>query len=252
MSDPQYSISTPENVDLHMELAGFGNRVLACIIDTLISALLNIVLIGGLLAVWFLLKRLSLSPGILALWSTYLLMIGTTVSFAIVFGYYLFFEGAWQGQTPGKKIVDIRVIEQNGQPITWSSAIVRNLVRLIDQGLMMIGFISMLIDKNERRLGDFAAGTIVIRERTPKANSSKISIGTANTNATLDVGRISPDEYDLLTTFLKRRAALSAARPLVASQLEKYFKRKLGAEDSQASAENFLESLYASYQSRAE
>ncbi len=252
MPDPQYSISTPENVDLHMELAGFGNRVLACIIDTLLTALLNLVLVVGLLGIWFLLKQLSLSAGALALWSTALLMIGITVSFIILYGYYLFFEGLWQGQTPGKKFADIRVIEQSGQPITWSSAIVRNLMRLIDQGLMMIGFISMLIDKNERRLGDFAAGTIVIRERTPKTKAVPILIDAANKDATLDVGRITPDEYDLLTTFLKRREQLSQARPVVAKQLEQYFKRKLGAEDSQASSENFLESVYATYQSRAE
>lgn len=252
MPDPQYSISTPENVDLHLELAGFGNRVLACIIDTLVSAVINTVLIIVLIGIWFLLKQLSLSPGTLALWSTYLLMIATTGSFAIVFGYYLFFEGLWQGQTPGKRFLDIRVIEQNGQPITWSSAIVRNLVRLIDQGLLLIGFISMLIDKNERRLGDFAAGTIVVRERTPKASIARILISPTNQNATLDVGRMSPDEYDLLTTFLKRRNQLKAARPVVAGQLEKYFKRKLNAEDFPTGAENFLESVYASYQSRAE
>ncbi len=116
----------------------------------------------------------------------------------------------------------------------------------------MIGFISMLIDKNERRLGDFAAGTIVIRERTPQTKTVPILIDVANKNSTLDVGRISPDEYDLLTTFLKRREKLSAARPVVAKQLEQYFKRKLGAEDSQAASENFLESVYATYQSRAE
>jgi uncharacterized RDD family membrane protein YckC len=252
MPDPQYSISTPENVDLHMELAGFGNRVLACIIDTLWIILLNILLFAGLLGAWLALKQLSLSPGALALWSTCLLMAGVTVSFVIVYGYYLFFEGMWQGQTPGKKFVDIRVIEQTGQPITWSSAIVRNLMRLVDQGVMLIGFISMLIDKNERRLGDFAAGTIVIRERTPNSKPAVILIDAANKNATLDVGRITPDEYDLLTTFLKRREKLSAARPVVAKQLDKYFKHKLGAEDSQASPENFLESIYATYQSRAE
>ena len=140
MADPQYSISTPENVDLHLELAGFGNRVLACIIDTLVCTSLNALLIIGLLVIWFSLKQFGLSAGALAVWSTALLMIGMTICFAILFGYYVFFEGLWQGQTPGKKFTDIRVIETNGQPITWSSAIVRNLVRIVDQGVLMIGF----------------------------------------------------------------------------------------------------------------
>jgi uncharacterized RDD family membrane protein YckC len=252
MPNPQYSISTPENVDLHLELAGLGNRILACIIDTLISAALNIAIVLGLVALWFSLRLFSLSPGALAVWSTYLLMIGITSSFALVFGYYMFFEGIWQGQTPGKKITDLRVIEQNGQPLTWSSAIVRNLIRIIDQGLMLIGLLSMFLDKNERRLGDFAAGTLVIRERTPVASASSILISPANENKNLDVGRITPDEYDLLTTFLKRRDKITQSRAAVAEQLEQHFRQKLGIDSVGDKPENFLESIYASYRSRAD
>ena len=252
MPNPQYSISTPENVDLHLELAGFGNRVLACIIDTLFSAALNALIVIGLLVVWFSLRHPLIVSGYTSSWSTYLLMIGTTLCFAIVFGYYAFFEGFWQGQTPGKRFADIRVIEQNGQPITWSSAIVRNLVRLVDQGVLLIGFFFMLVDKNERRLGDFAAGTIVIRERTPQVSTPLIALKPGDTASSIDVGRITPDEYDLLTTFLKRRDKLSDSRTIVARELEQHFKSKLGVEDSQDAPEQFLESVYTSYQSRAE
>ncbi len=250
MASPQYSISTPENVDLHLELAGMGNRILACIIDTLLCTALNIAIIVALLAVWFSLRLLSLPAGALAAWSTYLLMIGITTFFLVIFGYYMFFEGLWQGQTPGKRVADIRVIEQNGQPLTWSSAVVRNLVRIVDQ-IMLVGLLSMFLDKNERRLGDLAAGTMVIRERTPDLSANKLLIESPSEMSKLDVGRITPDEYDLLLTYLKRRDKIKDSQP-VARQLEQYFKAKLGEEGFAGTPEQFLESVYDSYRSRAD
>jgi uncharacterized RDD family membrane protein YckC len=254
MPSPQYSISTPENVDLHLELAGLGNRILACVLDTLVSLLLNTVITIGLLFVWFSLKQMSVPSGVLAATSTYLLMLGITANFIVIFGYFLFFEGFWHGQTPGKRIVQIRVVEQNGQPITWSSAIVRNLIRIVDQSVLLMGLVSMFIDKNERRIGDFAAGTMVIRERTPESSAIHItSVPDSNTfSAQLDVGRITPDEYDLLMTFLKRREKIKAARSTVADQLSDYFKQKLGEENYSGTSESFLESIYTAYKSRAD
>jgi uncharacterized RDD family membrane protein YckC len=251
MVSPQYSISTPENVDLHLELAGLGNRILACIIDTVLSSALNIGITIALLALWYSLRLASLPPAQLAVWSTYLLMLGITANFAVIFGYYIFFEGFWQGQTPGKRVADIRVIEQNGQPITWSSAVVRNLIRIIDQAVMLVGLLSMFLDKNERRLGDLAAGTMVIRERTPALNASQILFNPAVEHQKLDVGRITPDEYDLLVTFLKRRDKMKDSAGVV-QQLESYFKTKLGEEGFAGTPEQFLESIYTSYRSRAD
>lgn len=254
MPSPQYSISTPENVDLHLELAGLGNRILACVIDTLVSLLLNTAITIGLLLLWFALKQMSVPSSMLAASSTYLLMLGITANFLVIFGYYLFFEGLWHGQTPGKRIVQIRVIEQNGQPITWSSAIVRNLIRIADQSILLMGLLSMFLDRNERRIGDFAAGTMVIRERTPEVSTIKIISESDGNNVPpqLDVGRITPDEYDLLTTFLKRREKIKDARESVANQLTSYFKQKLGAEDYPGTSESFLESVYSAYRSRAD
>ncbi|HEY9760827.1 MAG TPA: RDD family protein [Oculatellaceae cyanobacterium] len=254
MPSPQYSISTPENVDLHLELAGLGNRILACVIDTFVSLLLNTAITIGLLLLWFALKQMSVPSGMQAAVSTYLLMLGITANFLVIFGYYLFFEGLWHGQTPGKRIVQIRVIEQNGQPITWSSAIVRNLIRIADQSILLMGLLCMFLDKNERRIGDFAAGTMVIRERTPEVSTIKITGESDGNNAPpqLDVGRITPDEYDLLTTFLKRREKIKDARESVANQLTSYFKQKLGEEDYPGTAESFLESIYSAYRSRAD
>ncbi|HEY0069523.1 MAG TPA: RDD family protein, partial [Chloroflexia bacterium] len=94
------------------------------------------------------------------------LAILTLVIFLIIWGYFVVFETVWNGQTPGKRAGRLRVIRYNGQPIGAGEAMVRNLVRLVDfmPGFYGIGLLTMFIDKDARRLGDFAAGTIVIRE----------------------------------------------------------------------------------------
>ncbi len=165
MSQPDYLISTPENVDLHLEFAGLGNRVLACLIDTVLSYIAMIALIFIAISGNFLLEHAPLIRLIRATLSL-TLTLGTIIGiFLIYFGYYIYFESSWQGQTPGKKIAGIRVIEENGQPVSRSSVWIRNLLRTIDQGFLLVGLLVMIIDRHERRLGDLAANTIVIRER---------------------------------------------------------------------------------------
>jgi hypothetical protein len=88
------------------------------------------------------------------------------VVFILFWGYFAIFEAVWNGQTPGKRAGRLRVIRRTGQPIGASEAMVRNLIRIVDfmPGFYGVGLISMFIDKEARRLGDFAAGTIIIRE----------------------------------------------------------------------------------------
>ena len=155
-------------------------------------------------------------------------------------------------------------------------------MRLIDS-LMFLGILIILMDKNERRLGDMAAGTIVIRERKTEISTSHIKMVTAATaDTSLDVGRVTPAEYDLLIDFLKRRESLAKAhRPNVAQKLAAHFKEKLsdstiefgaatqsaaGAEAGGgggggaavavgaggANAEEYLERIYLTYQQRAQ
>src|SRR5271154_5557724 len=166
---PNYSISTPENVDLHLELAGLGNRILACLIDTVLSyvAVLSLILPGLLYPklIDFLGPPYNEYKPILDFVFLSLVVVG---SFLIVFLYFIIFEIFWQGQTPGKKIIGIRVVDSLGQPVATSSVWIRNLLRPIDEGACLFGLLVMIVDKNERRLGDLAANTIVIRERLPE------------------------------------------------------------------------------------
>lgn len=256
MHSPDYSISTPENVDLHLELAGLGNRILAGVIDQVLCVLVMVIL--GL-AAWgvFTLVSMSQMPShVKGIAYGFIVMVLIFGFFIIHFGYHMFFEGTWQGQTPGKRVAQIRVIEQNGQPVTWPAVIIRNLLRVIDTGLMLIGVLSIMVDNKERRFGDLAAGTVVVRERNSELlTTSKDDIDLENIKPVdadmLDIGRITPQEYEILISFLKRRKTMAKKqRPVVAAKLMQHFKEKL-ADGSTKNAEEYLEGLYQAYRTRA-
>lgn len=250
MNSPHYSISTPENVDLHLELAGLGSRIWAAFIDMALVYLMILLVVIVALVAAAVIEGLELSQD--AKQNVYLYLAGITILTvsAVQIGYFILFEKLWQGQTPGKRIAQIRVIEANGQPVNWPSVILRNLIRFVDMGLLMIGVVVMIFDKNERRLGDLLGGTLVIRERQPElsARNLRISISDQPTSSFVDIGQITPDEYHLLVSFLRRRFQMeTGSRAALAKQMEEYYRTKLNPEYKGESAENFLERLYLAY-----
>src|SRR5262249_29655520 len=127
--------------------------------------------------------------------------------FSIYWGYYAVFESIWKGQTPGKRYVGIRVIKESGRPIGAVEAIGRNLMRAVDglPGMYGVGLACMMLNKQNRRLGDFVAGTIVVHEKLtnevkPTWNTSATDESTAPQTA-----QISNDELVLIETYLHRR-----------------------------------------------
>ncbi len=160
--DEFLNIDTPENVVFGYEVVGIGSRFLAALIDTTIIALLLLganviliyVLVGGL-------DNLSIG-------NSFVVALLSLISFAFFWGYYIYFEMRWNGSSPGKRQVGIRVIRADGTPITLAESIIRNLVRLVDflPGAYGLGLVTMFIDSKARRLGDLAANTLVVREQT--------------------------------------------------------------------------------------
>src|SRR5579859_3411485 len=163
MASAEYSVLTPERVSLQYDIAGIGSRGAAAIVDTAIQAVtltVVIVALGAGLAI----SGLSGDGGS----GSSLLVVGfiAVAVLAIADGYFMFFEILWNGQTPGKRMVGIRVIRENGYPMRPIDAVIRNLVRVVDwlpfgYG---VGVLAMLFNSRSRRLGDFASGTIVVRE----------------------------------------------------------------------------------------
>jgi uncharacterized RDD family membrane protein YckC len=255
MNKPDYLISTPENVDLHLELAGLGNRILAALIDHLLLATMIILVVSVAVGIGFSVENSPLSSDVKTIIYWYLIGICLLLLFVVNFGYFIFFEGMWQGQTPGKRIAAIRVIEQNGQPVGWSSVWIRNLLRVVDElpGLY-IGLLPMMADKNERRFGDFAAGTLVIRERLSALSASGLRIAeNASVDIVVDTGQITPDEYNIVVGFLRRRDLMTPVdRQRLAANIARHFKEKLLLQENPDAPELFIEKLFIAYKQRAE
>ena len=158
----QLYIDTPEQVELQFAVAGIGSRFVAQLLDNLlITATLIIEL---LFFVWV--GSNSPQSGPLDTAGKWFAAILIFLNFAFVVGYFALFEAYWHGQTPGKRVMKLRVIKDSGRQITFFEALARNTVRLIDYmpGLYLAGVITMLCNKQNKRLGDLAAGTLVVHE----------------------------------------------------------------------------------------
>ena len=159
----QLSIETPEQVALEFPVAGIGSRFVALLLDHLIQ--LGIVIGAGL--VFFLVESATGSHRVENLASKWFDALLIVFFFLLYWGYFALFEAFWRGQTPGKRVMKLRVIKDAGRQITLFESLARNLLRLVDYlpGLYLTGVITMLCNKRNKRLGDLAAGTLVVHER---------------------------------------------------------------------------------------
>ncbi len=167
----QYTIDTPENVMFDYHVAGIGSRFLGALVDTLILVIILLALslgLGSLLALLGGGTEILSGEGEHGSWGAGLVMaLSVIINFLLLWGYYTFFEIAWDGQTPGKRVARTRVILLTGSPADPIAIIIRNLIRIIDwlPWGYFIGLITMMLNDEARRLGDFAAGTLVVRLR---------------------------------------------------------------------------------------
>jgi uncharacterized RDD family membrane protein YckC len=161
----QLSIDTPEQVALEYPVAGLGSRFVAILIDHGIQFVLFVVLILVFVAISM---STSLKTSNLSDRAAKWLVAGLVLlAFLVFWGYFVLFEAYWRGQTPGKRLMKLRVIKDSGRQITLFESMIRNLLRYVDQlpSFYLAGVITMLCNKRSKRLGDLAAGTIVIHER---------------------------------------------------------------------------------------
>lgn len=148
-------VATPERVAFAYETAGLGSRFVAQLIDVLLLA-------GLLLAI----TLLGIGIGMLTDSRAGLLFV-LLIGFAVLWGYFMVGEAVWSGQTLGKRLLRLRVVGVSGEPISAMQAIIRNLVRLVDflPSYYLVGVIVMFVTQRSQRLGDLAAGTMVVKER---------------------------------------------------------------------------------------
>src|SRR6202046_5056926 len=198
------TIETPEQTALDFAVAGIGSRFIAISIDTLIQiAIALIVGIAGGFGIAGLAKYVPSS----SMWGVAILVL---FYFTLYFGYFAVFEIVWNGQTPGKRWTKIRVIKDSGRPLTPVESIGRNLMRIVDwmPGLYAIGIVSALLTKENKRLGDLLAGSLVVRENSfSDLRAAWHSPQTPAGPILSPLGSIhlSADECALIESFLNRR-----------------------------------------------
>ena len=222
----QYRLTTPEQVCFSYQLAGLFTRATAYLIDVGIGAL---VLVGALFVVG------SLPPifGVI-LW--------LFAVFFVLIGYFMFFEAIWQGQTPGKRMMHIRVMDAGGGRLSLANIVIRNLVRMLDALplLMFFGGITALFSSECRRLGDMAADTIVVRDRKAQLPRSVVRRQARHNSFMQDsalrnriIARIGPRQRDLIMDLTLRRNQLDApVRERMFSEVAGYCRRQLGLTDA--------------------
>jgi len=205
-------IETPENVELQRRLAGIGSRFIAGLLDALI-VLGGLILLGVILVFTVGLRGLGLGRGSDA--GTLVLMFVLVVFFLAYCSYFIFFELITNGQSPGKKVLRIRVVKEGGGPITAADVIIRTLLRAVDGiGLYGVAGVCMFISPKAKRLGDLAAGTLVVSEATSdySASSDRRTDAQWEREASAEALRatgLTPQEYGILTNYWVRRHELS-------------------------------------------
>src|SRR5258706_12013278 len=182
-SDDTLRIDTPENVIFGYRVAGIGSRFLAALVDSLLIVVLEVVVNAAALLVGRFVFKFSFAGDDTA-GLAWLLGLFGLLSFAFLWAYYIFFEMLWNGQPPGKRWVGLRVLRLDGTPITLSESIIRNLVRLVDflPAYYGVGVVAMFISSQSRRLGDLAAGTVVVHDRAAVTLESLAAAPAARPN----------------------------------------------------------------------
>ena len=265
-------IETPERVPLAFALASIGNRFLAATIDHCIQYFSIAVV------VWIFLtaagfggsEQMGMVDEIGREAPKWMIAIMIIALFLLFAGYFIFFEWLWDGQTPGKRLLKLRVIREDGRPITLWEAIARNLLRVFDAvpGFLLpiysVGLIVIFLSNRDQRVGDIFAGTVVIRERTDEAPTFAETFSNPiadaafrrvqkRTDFSANVSSLTAQEIEVVESFLRRRWDLTERQRLWMAwriALPLMYKLKPDYDLATFTYEGFLEELLHRFNAR--
>ena len=264
-------IETPERVPLAFPLASIGNRFLAVAIDhTLQYIAIAVVFIGFALIAGLGRSQIGVFESFEREMPNWVIAVMIFVLFVLFTGYFALFEWLWDGQTPGKRLLKLRVIREDGRPITLWEAIARNLLRIFDTfpgffvPVYSIGLIAVFLSNRDQRVGDLFAGTVVIREREDEAPTFAEAFSNPIADAAYrrvqhrtsfegNVSLLNDGEIEVVESFLRRRWDLTERQRIWMAwriALPIMFKLKPRYETATFTYEGFLEELLARYSAR--
>jgi uncharacterized RDD family membrane protein YckC len=229
MQDPfvDMVVSTPERVTFEYTAAGPGSRFVAQLIDLIVLTVVVVLLIVAAGA----LSNVTGQGPVAAL-------LAVLLSFVFIVGYFWTLEAVWSGRTLGKRVMGLRVVGDQGEPVTFTAASIRNLIRIVDflPVFYGLGLVVLFINGRGKRLGDLAAGTTVVRDRDavslrdlmipPSAPPGEVRWGAQQDEPVLR--RLEPNLRAFVRAYAGRRHQLTPAqRQVLADQVAPALKRAL-------------------------
>ena len=265
----QLSIETPELVGIDLPVAGIGSRFVALLVDYVIWFLAAILIL-------FLIALIDPSLSHFSkLGEKWAVAIFILIPFLLFWGYFTLFEAFWNGRTPGKRLAKIRVIQRSGRGIGLFESMTRNLLRIVDQFplVYMVGAISIFLTRDHQRLGDLAAGTLVVHERenlaAPSSGASTrtftagifaeageqtaVAGGSAQEYSASGVQRLDTADLEVLEGFFARRLDFTMeTRAELARRIAAAIHAKTGLEaPAGVSTETYLEEIARQFRDMA-
>jgi len=264
-----HTIDTPEQVGLEYSVAGIGSRFVAVLLDSLILFAFFVAEILAMVAISAAAATTGNGSALSSAGKWFLAFV-VFLNFAVAWGYFALFEAYWQGQTPGKRVMKIRVIKDSGRQITLFEALARNLLRVVDYlpGFYLVGLITMLCNKRSQRLGDLVAGTMVVHERLDEASvlyqtstTLVAPVGFSETPVGQEtvlpwgqpvqamfpadaVAKLSAQDLMVIETFFSRMLDLPMqTRATIAYQMVRQMSAKMGVAVPEGNPERALESM---------
>ncbi len=225
-------ITTPENIEVEYTLADAASRAGAALIDTAAQSLIYIILLITIL----LIKHFSIE--FYEQYYGWIIGIAIIISMLISYGYFIYMELNMNGQTFGKKVLKLRTIRDNGQPLTLKHSAIRNLFRLFID-MFGVGVVLMFFSKKHKRLGDFAASTIVVIEENKNRPITLERLEKNNENFSY---YISKEENELLREYFERKNNMDDCSE-IREELRAHFTKKFKKLGILNEWENFIDSL---------
>ncbi len=239
--DDRVTIATPEGIELELVLAGVGSRFAAALLDVVIQ-------LGAIFALAVVIAPAGDSGFVVAV---YLVAV-----FLVIFAYDIALETWNRGRTVGKLAAGLRVVRVGGEPEGFLTAAVRNFLRIVDflPAFYVVGVISILVTSRNQRLGDLAAGALVVRERRPAVMPAAAYLPSLPAGAAVlewDVSAVNAEDVATVRRFLERRVSLTpGARAHLATDLAARVRPKVVGAPDGWHPESFLEAVVAAKSTR--
>ena len=207
--DTLLKVETPEAIDIYLRPASVFARSRAWFVDFILRGIW--IILSSMLISFIFSGAVNDGDGNSAVKGLFFFLLFVNIFFTLWL-YFVVFEVCWNGQTPGKKIFGLRVINDNGTHISWSASLLRNLLRVFDSLPFFygIGMICGLCNPYGRRLGDIMASTVVVYVDKTRGQAERMDLG--NIEAVTPPVALTREEQQAILSFVERRRHLSAAR----------------------------------------